>query len=83
MFFFLLQISEESTGPAPTDEMSIQEESMWIYNQLITNYRSLLVNTMDGDIPPYLSSDIKGDILRFLELMHVDKYDVSISVKIE
>ncbi|XWS65424.1 hypothetical protein CRYUN_Cryun05aG0111600 [Craigia yunnanensis] len=31
-----MQISEESTGTPPTDEMSIIEESTWIHNQLIS-----------------------------------------------
>ncbi|KAJ0590946.1 putative tex-like protein, HTH domain superfamily [Helianthus annuus] len=31
-----MQISEESTGPPPTDEVSIEDESNWILNQLRT-----------------------------------------------
>ncbi|XP_071701053.1 transcription elongation factor SPT6 homolog isoform X2 [Rutidosis leptorrhynchoides] len=54
-----MQVSEESTGPPPTDGMSIDEESNWILNQLVHD-RGVL----------------KKDIVRFLELMHVQKLDV-------
>ncbi|GFY84272.1 DNAJ heat shock N-terminal domain-containing protein [Actinidia rufa] len=37
-----MQISEECTGPPPTNEMSIEEESNWIYNQLMICMISLL-----------------------------------------
>lgn len=32
-----MQISKESTGSPPTDEISIIEASSWIYNQLLTS----------------------------------------------
>ncbi|XP_076912331.1 transcription elongation factor SPT6 homolog [Bidens hawaiensis] len=65
-----MQISEESTGPPPTDALSIDDESIWILNQLGT-----------GTVPFFrkegheLAVD-KGDISRFLEFMHVQKLDV-------
>ncbi|KAL5707704.1 Transcription elongation factor spt6 [Ranunculus cassubicifolius] len=71
-----MQVLEDSTGLAPTDEMSIEEEGVWIHNQLITNYKSLFVDTYDGEIPTYLSTNIKEDIPRVLKLMHVDKFDI-------
>ncbi|KAK9075914.1 hypothetical protein SSX86_004244 [Deinandra increscens subsp. villosa] len=65
-----MQISEESTGPPPTDEMSIEDESNWIFKQLGT-----------GVIPLFSKEGheldiLKPDIYRFLELMHVQKLDV-------
>lgn len=54
-----MQISEESTGPPPTDGMSIDDESNWILNQL-----------------PHELVVLKKDIIRFLELTHVQKLDV-------
>ncbi|OAY44576.1 transcription elongation factor SPT6 homolog isoform X1 [Manihot esculenta] len=72
-----MQISEESTGPPPTDEISITEEGSWIYNQLANGTVPLFRKRRDEaheeeqDLP--LSRD---DIIRFLELHHVQKLDV-------
>ncbi|KAM7529941.1 hypothetical protein LguiB_033351 [Lonicera macranthoides] len=72
-----MQISEETTGPPPTDEMSIVEESNWIYNQLATSTLTLSGNSGIG-IPEegHELSINKDDIMRFLEFMHVQKLDV-------
>ncbi|XP_076921812.1 transcription elongation factor SPT6 homolog isoform X1 [Bidens hawaiensis] len=65
-----LQISEESTGPPLTDGVSIDDESNWILNQLNT-----------GMVPLFSKEGCdlaicKGDIIRFLEFVHVQKLDV-------
>ncbi|PWA86407.1 global transcription factor group B1 [Artemisia annua] len=66
-----MQISEESTGPPPTDGMSIAEESNWIVNQLGSGMVPLF--SRKGHQVLYI---VKGDIVRFLEFMHVQKLDV-------
>ncbi|KDP29489.1 hypothetical protein JCGZ_19328 [Jatropha curcas] len=73
-----MQISEESTGPPPTDDDSISDESNWIYNQLASGMlpffrqrRAELSEEEQDDGP--LNRD---DISRFLELHHVQKLDV-------
>lgn len=56
--------------------MSIEEESSWILRQLASNINPLfseakscgLVDTINGE-----------DIVRFLELHHIKKYDVRIT----
>lgn len=77
-FLFFLQITEESTG-APSLDGSIDEESQWIVSQL-----------KNGAVPWIRKKDSssqnnaeelpidKDDIVRFLELYHVQKLDVSI-----
>ncbi|PQP93583.1 transcription elongation factor SPT6-like [Prunus yedoensis var. nudiflora] len=65
-----IQIYEESTGSPPLDEISIEDESTWIYNQLTS-----------GTIPLYgkegLGSSIsRGDINKFLELHHKYKLEI-------
>ncbi|XP_051151104.1 transcription elongation factor SPT6 homolog [Andrographis paniculata] len=69
-----MQLSEESTGPPPTDELSNKMETEWIYNQLV-----------NGMVPFYNKSsstneevddELKRHLARFLELMHVQKLDV-------
>nr|GEV00404.1 global transcription factor group B1 [Tanacetum cinerariifolium] len=65
-----MQISEKSTGPPPTDAMSIAEESNWIVNQLGS-----------GMVPLFSREGcelkiVKGEIVRFLEFIHVQKLDV-------
>ncbi|XP_057506714.1 LOW QUALITY PROTEIN: transcription elongation factor SPT6 homolog [Actinidia eriantha] len=72
-----MQISKESTGPPPTDEMSIEEESNWIYNQLVTGMISLFSKKGTGMTQGEHELSInKDDIMRFLEFMHVQKLDV-------
>ncbi|KAK6928905.1 Spt6, SH2 domain [Dillenia turbinata] len=63
-----MQISEESTGPPPMDEASIEEESSWIYHQIAS-----------GIIPWLWKEGVainKDDIMRFLDLLHVQKLDI-------
>ncbi|XP_021296325.1 transcription elongation factor SPT6 homolog [Herrania umbratica] len=65
-----MQISEESTGTPPIDEMSIIEESTWIQHQLIIGAVPLC-----GKEGQDLSIN-REDIMRFLELTHVQKLDI-------
>ncbi|KAL8254572.1 hypothetical protein R6Q59_032793 [Mikania micrantha] len=65
-----MQISEESTGPPPTDGISIDDESNWIINQLGTGMVPLF-SKQGHELPVH-----KSDIARFLEFMHVQKLDV-------
>ncbi|CAH1427886.1 unnamed protein product [Lactuca virosa] len=70
------KISEESTGPPPTDEMSIEEESTWILHQLQTG---VVLFGRGGDRTTEEGHGlviVKDDIMRFLEFMHVQKLDV-------
>ncbi|KAI3742191.1 hypothetical protein L1987_59871 [Smallanthus sonchifolius] len=65
-----MQISEESTGPPATDEISIDDESNWILNHLGMGMVPLF--SKEG----HELAIIKGDIVRFLEFLHVQKLDV-------
>ncbi|KAA8517882.1 hypothetical protein F0562_015329 [Nyssa sinensis] len=72
-----MQISEESTGPPSTDELSLDEESTWIYNQLVTGVVPLFGKGGTGTTEEERELSInKDDIMRFLDLMHVQKLDV-------
>ena len=72
---------EEIDGPPPLDEMSREEESAWILNQLVMNSYLLfckkrtLERSEEGSI--LLNKIKKEDIMKFLELQHVEKFDVS------
>ncbi|KAJ1404514.1 YqgF/RNase H-like domain [Sesbania bispinosa] len=72
-----MQISEESTGAPPLDGSSIDEESQWIVNQLSNGAvpwicKKIPSSQNDGkDLPID-----KDDIIRFLELHHVQKLDI-------
>ncbi|XP_057970915.1 transcription elongation factor SPT6 homolog isoform X2 [Malania oleifera] len=72
-----MQMSEESTGPPPTDEMSIVEESSWICNQLASGMVPLLgkqgTETNEGGQNQSINKD---DVMRFLELVHLQKLDI-------
>lgn len=65
-----IQLSEESTGSPPKDEisleMSLEEESNWIYDQLFTG-TSLLSATSHKVTEMSVNKD---DIRRFLKLRH-------------
>lgn len=68
-----MQISEDSTGSPPVDELSIEEESSWIYAQLTSMLKDpdgLYVLGGQG------FSVSKDDIAKFLELHHVQKLEV-------
>lgn len=70
------QLYEDITGSPPTDDKTINEESIWIHEQLCTS----------GAIPPQIAEmqSIKEDqidredIGRVLTMMHVQKLDVTI-----
>ena len=68
-----MQISEDSTGSPPVDELSIEEESNWIYAQFTS-----LLKEPDGlhNFGGQGFSVKKDDIAKFLELHHVQKLEV-------
>ncbi|TKY62758.1 Transcription elongation factor SPT6 [Spatholobus suberectus] len=73
-----MQISEESTGAPPLDGSSIDEESLWIVNQLVNGavpWISKKVSNSQNNEKDDLPID-KDDIIRFLELHHVQKLDI-------
>lgn len=75
---FPFQISEESTGSPPLDD-SIVEETAWIYNQLQSGTVPLFGKRGTGTVKEGGDLSIKkDDIMRFLDLLHVQKLDVSI-----
>ncbi|XP_020672293.1 transcription elongation factor SPT6 homolog isoform X1 [Dendrobium catenatum] len=66
-----IQLLEDLTGPPPTDDKSIEEESAWIYNQLSSSFVSPLFGH------DQLVKDIdKEDIGRVLTMVHVQKLDI-------
>lgn len=66
-----MQVSEEGTGPPPTDEMSIRKESTWIYDQLAAGILPSRTTEEGREL-----SINKDDIMRYLDFMHVQKLDV-------
>uniref|UniRef100_A0A7N0ZV00 Transcription elongation factor spt6 n=1 Tax=Kalanchoe fedtschenkoi TaxID=63787 RepID=A0A7N0ZV00_KALFE len=68
-----MQISEESTGPPPTDEGSRAAESNWIYGQLMVATMPLLNKSVEDRVG---REAILREVARFLELTHVQKLDV-------
>lgn len=71
---YFVQISEKCTGSPPLNAKSIDDESTWIYDQLTS-----------GIIPFYGTTDLgksisRDDIRNFLELHHVQMFDVSILI---
>ncbi|KAI3852223.1 hypothetical protein MKX03_009474 [Papaver bracteatum] len=75
-----VQISEESTGYAPTEKMLIEEESTWIINQLNAKVESMFGDTSFGESIDEEQTEklqkAKEDVVKLLELMHVQKYDI-------
>ena len=72
-------MSEESTWTALVGETRRQEESSWILNQLITDMYPLLCKkkAQEGNGVGLLKKINKEDIVRFLEMHDLEKYDVS------
>ncbi|KAJ4828465.1 hypothetical protein Tsubulata_018175 [Turnera subulata] len=74
-----IQMFEEIAGPATTHGRRREEESLWILRQLATNSYPLFCenNIREGlsgvEVPRKITKD---DILRFLELYQLEKYDV-------
>lgn len=58
------------TGPPPTDDKNIEEESAWIFNQLAAGCMSPLV-TVDQAKEIY-----KDEIGNVLTMLHLQKLDV-------
>ncbi|KAF3970491.1 hypothetical protein CMV_005823 [Castanea mollissima] len=71
-----MQISEESTGSPPLDD-SIVEETAWIYYQLQSGTVPLFGKRGTGTVKEGGDLSIKkDDIMRFLDLLHVQKLDI-------
>lgn len=68
-----MQISEESTGAPSLDGSSIDEETQWIVTQLKNGAVPCICKKITND--KELPID-KHDIVRFLELHHVQKLDI-------
>ncbi|XP_068664398.1 transcription elongation factor SPT6 homolog isoform X2 [Aristolochia californica] len=66
-----IQLTEEVTGLFPIDDRSIEDESTWVYNQLMSSDASPFFGYMEllGDIN-------KEDIRNVLALHHVQKLDI-------
>ncbi|GKV32699.1 hypothetical protein SLEP1_g41286 [Rubroshorea leprosula] len=73
-----MQIFEESTGTPPMDEISIEEESTWIYNQLLSGAVPLFGKVKDISRDEMIDKVKinRDDIMKFLELSHVQKLDI-------
>ncbi|XP_073260366.1 transcription elongation factor SPT6-like isoform X3 [Populus alba] len=73
-----MQMSEEITWTALVGETRRQEESSWILNQLITDMYPLLCNkkAQEGNGVGLLKKINKEDIVRFLEMHDLEKYDI-------
>ncbi|KAK1309133.1 hypothetical protein QJS10_CPA09g00167 [Acorus calamus] len=66
-----IQLSEETTGPPPKDDGSIEKESHWIYSQLTSSLNPPLVL----DEKAIERIDV-ADIANVLKLMNMDNYDI-------
>ncbi|XP_042395241.1 transcription elongation factor SPT6 homolog [Zingiber officinale] len=66
-----IQLSEDITGPPPTDDKSIEEESTWIYSQLTNGGISPLFG-----YDQFLKEINKEEIGNVLTMIHVQKFDV-------
>ncbi|KAK5775748.1 hypothetical protein PVK06_043687 [Gossypium arboreum] len=75
-----MQMIEEIVGPPPLDIRSIEEETIWIHNQLVMNSHILFCKkkTEERSVEVYvlLNKIKKEDIMRFLELHYVEKFDI-------
>lgn len=68
-----MQISEESTGPPPTDAEAIDEESKWIRKQLESGLVPVLVKMT---LSEQEREEMEDHIKNFLNFTHVQKLDV-------
>ncbi|KAG9449004.1 hypothetical protein H6P81_008969 [Aristolochia fimbriata] len=66
-----IQLTEEVTSTFPTDEKSIEDESTWVYNQLMSSDTSPFLGHME-----LLTEINKEDIRNVLALHHVQKLDI-------
>ncbi|KAM7257034.1 hypothetical protein ACFE04_012775 [Oxalis oulophora] len=73
-----IQISEESTGPPPTDEISLEEESSWIHSQLrnLFGKKKEEMAEEDPQKDDFFLPISRVDIQRFLDLHHEHKLDI-------
>ncbi|KAG8490527.1 hypothetical protein CXB51_015772 [Gossypium anomalum] len=75
-----MQMIEEIVGPPSLDKRSIEEETIWIHNQLVMNSYILFckrrTEERSVEVSVLLNKIKKEDIMRFLELHHVEKFDV-------
>ncbi|OMO86529.1 hypothetical protein CCACVL1_09571 [Corchorus capsularis] len=76
-----MQLSEESAGTPPIDARSLLDESAWIHKQLTSGAVPLFGKERQGSSTnEYKAANglsiNKDDILRFLELTHVQKLDI-------
>lgn len=68
-----MQISEESTGPPPTDADAIDEESKWIRKQLESGLVPVFVKMA---LSEQEREEMEDHIKNFLNFTHVQKLDV-------
>ncbi|KAL5078321.1 hypothetical protein RYX36_017305 [Vicia faba] len=68
-----IQMIEDIVGSIPVDRMSIEEESSWILRQLASNINPLFSEAKSCGLGDSVNRD---DIVRFLELYHIKKYDI-------
>ncbi|PON78960.1 Transcription elongation factor [Parasponia andersonii] len=72
-----MQLSEESTGSPPLDEISIEDESNWIYNQLASGMIPLFGERRLGNSKEGQDLSVnRDDIIRLLDLHHVQKLEI-------
>ncbi|KAL6587969.1 hypothetical protein OROMI_000947 [Orobanche minor] len=65
-----MQISEESTGSPPADEVSIKTETEWVYNHLVSG----TVHMFNKNGAEEDDDELKRHIARFLELVYSHKF---------
>ncbi|KAL6582151.1 hypothetical protein OROMI_006165 [Orobanche minor] len=65
-----MQISEESIGSPPADEVSIKMETEWVYNHLVSG----TVHMFNKNGAEEDDDELKRHIARFLELVHSKKF---------
>ncbi|KAH1114937.1 hypothetical protein J1N35_008315 [Gossypium stocksii] len=69
-----MHMIEEIARPPPLDKRSIEEETIWIHNQLVMNSYILFCKKRTEERSVEVFD--KEYIMRFLELHHVEKFDV-------